>query len=91
VLSSQLSDVRSALAAEEEKFKQYEVENARRKHNYIPLIVALFQALAADNALLPLHAAARTRAEALRKAQAERRKAKATSSTMGEDDDSDSD
>lgn len=83
-LRERLSDARANLASETEKFARYRVENVRRKHNYIPLVVALFKQLARDKALLPLHDAAKGRAEALAKARAERRrKAKEAASGGG--------
>lgn len=83
-VGERLADARSTLASETDKFARYRVENVRRKHNYIPLVVALFKQLAKDKALLPLHDAAKGRAEALMKARLERRrKAKEAASAGG--------
>jgi Ubiquitin carboxyl-terminal hydrolases len=36
-------EVSAKLAAEASKFARYKIENDRRKHNYVPFIVTLFQ------------------------------------------------
>ena len=41
-----LSDARRGIKAEDEKFAAWKMENVRRKHNYIPFVVALFRMLA---------------------------------------------
>ena len=58
--------LRAALAAEEEKRKQWQIENERRRHNYLPLCVELIRALAASGKLPELTAKANERAMKLR-------------------------
>ena len=41
-----LSEARRGIEAEDEKFAAWKMENVRRKHNYIPFVVALFRMLA---------------------------------------------
>ena len=72
---SQRYELRQALADEEEKAGRYAKENARRRHNFIPLIMQLLQGLAKRGKLEPLVASATERA----KARAEAAKAKGQS------------
>ncbi len=67
-----------------------QIENSRRRFNFIPFIVQLFKELAAQKALLPLVDAAKTRAEALRQQRIARKAAtSATGGTAMSDDDDD--
>lgn len=45
-----------------EKKKRYKVENIRRKHNYLPLIVELLKMLGEQGQLLPIYEKAKQRA-----------------------------
>lgn len=47
---------------EEQKRKRYKVENIRRKHNYLPLIVEILKKLGENGQLLPLYEKAKQRA-----------------------------
>ncbi|KAL4439579.1 hypothetical protein ABPG74_003981 [Tetrahymena malaccensis] len=42
-INDQIAQQRITIEEEEYKFKKYEVENVRRRHNYIPFIVELFR------------------------------------------------
>lgn len=44
------------------KKKRYKIENIRRKHNYLPLIVELLKMLAEQGQLLPIYEKAKQRA-----------------------------
>jgi ubiquitin carboxyl-terminal hydrolase L5 len=60
--AADIDDVRASLEREEAKFEEWRDENIRRRHNYLPLILALVRELAAKNELLP----AMNRARALK-------------------------
>lgn len=49
---------------EENKRKRQKIENVRRKHNYLPLIVQLLRMLGEKGQLLPLYEKAKQRAVA---------------------------
>ncbi|XP_018335509.1 uncharacterized protein LOC108744303 [Agrilus planipennis] len=46
---------------EENKIKRYQIENIRRKHNYLPLIVEILKLLAKEGKLMPLYEKAKER------------------------------
>lgn len=52
---AEMARLRLLLDEEAQKAKQYQVENIRRKHNYLPLIVELLKSLARRGQLLPLY------------------------------------
>jgi len=47
---------------EQMKRQRFRLENIRRKHNYLPLIVEMIRILAGDGKLLPLIEAAKQKA-----------------------------
>ncbi|CAH0383811.1 unnamed protein product [Bemisia tabaci] len=47
---------------EENKTREYQMENIRRKHNYLPLIVEILKVLAKEGQLLPLYEKAKQKA-----------------------------
>lgn len=55
--------LRGLIINEVEKKKLYKVENIRRKHNYLPLIVQLLKVLGAQGKLLPIYEKAKVRAQ----------------------------
>ncbi|XP_046391220.1 ubiquitin carboxyl-terminal hydrolase isozyme L5 [Ischnura elegans] len=52
---AELSRLRMLIEEEEAKMKLYRIENIRRKHNYLPLIVEILKILAKEGKLLPLY------------------------------------
>ncbi|XP_071443579.1 ubiquitin carboxyl-terminal hydrolase isozyme L5 [Hetaerina americana] len=52
---TELSRLRMLIDEEEAKMKLYRIENIRRKHNYLPLIVEILKILAKEGKLLPLY------------------------------------
>ncbi|XP_050539821.1 ubiquitin carboxyl-terminal hydrolase isozyme L5 [Daktulosphaira vitifoliae] len=55
------NNIRMQIADEEDKMKRYRIENARRKHNYLPLIVEILKLLAKDGKLVPLYERAKAK------------------------------
>lgn len=61
-LQSDVSRLRMLIEEEGNKTKRYQMENIRRKHNYLPLIVELLKILAKEGQLLPLYEKAKAKA-----------------------------
>ncbi|XP_066154037.1 ubiquitin carboxyl-terminal hydrolase isozyme L5 [Euwallacea fornicatus] len=59
---SQINDCKLLIREEETKRNQYRIENIRRKHNYLPLIVEILKLLAKEGKLMPLYEQAKDRA-----------------------------
>lgn len=49
-----IADIKNKMRIEEEKRANYKIENIRRKHNYIPLIMEMLKILSEKGMLLPL-------------------------------------
>lgn len=62
IQQAEISRLRLLIEEEELKNKQYQIENIRRKHNYLPLIVEILKILAKEGQLLPLYEKAKERA-----------------------------
>jgi len=56
---SEIGELRLMIEEEERKTKQHQVENIRRKHNYLPLIVELLKILAREQRLVKLYESAK--------------------------------
>uniref|UniRef100_U5EXX5 Ubiquitin carboxyl-terminal hydrolase n=1 Tax=Corethrella appendiculata TaxID=1370023 RepID=U5EXX5_9DIPT len=59
---SEIARLRMLIDDEVSKRKRYKIENVRRKHNYLPLIVELLKILAQNGQLMPLYEKAKQRA-----------------------------
>lgn len=59
MVRSEIAVQQQRLAQEEEKRRRYEVENIRRKHNYLPFIIEMLRVLADNEKLIPLVDAAK--------------------------------
>lgn len=59
---SEISHLKLLIEKEEAKIRQYQIENIRRKHNYLPLIVEILKILAKEGKLMPLYEKAKERA-----------------------------
>lgn len=60
--NAELDRIEMLIEEEDEKIKRYQIENVRRKHNYLPLIVEILKILAKDGQLLPLYEKAKAKA-----------------------------
>lgn len=59
---AEVSRLRMLIEDDVAKKKRYRIENIRRKHNYLPLIVELLKMLAEQGQLLPIYEKAKQRA-----------------------------
>ena len=65
--------LRELIHDEEEKRRRYKLENIRRKHNYLPLIVEILKALGQEGKLVSLVEKAKERANTLAKQKQEKK------------------
>lgn len=71
-LELQMNELRAQIADQESKEKAYKIENIRRKHNHLPLIMEILKKLSSEAKLGPLTAQAKKKAielKALRQKQ----------------------
>jgi len=68
--ASEVARIEMLLADEENKRARWKIENIRRRHNYLPLIMELLRSLASRGELLPIYQKAQEKAVA----EAEKRK-----------------
>lgn len=61
-VSAEVARLRQLIDDEVAKTKRYQIENIRRKHNYLPLIVELLKMLGEQGQLLPIYEKAKQRA-----------------------------
>lgn len=61
-LELQINELRQSISEHEAKMKAYKVENIRRKHNHLPLIVDILKKLSSQGKLMPLVAQAKKKA-----------------------------
>ncbi|XP_012222594.1 ubiquitin carboxyl-terminal hydrolase isozyme L5 [Linepithema humile] len=59
---AELDRLESLIEEEMTKSRRYQIENIRRKHNYLPLIMELLKILAKDGKLVPLYQKAKEKA-----------------------------
>lgn len=65
-----LIGLKEALADEESKRSRWQIENVRRRHNYLPLIVNMLKMLAEQDKLMPIYQVAKQKAAAKKASQA---------------------
>ena len=59
---AEVARLQELIEEEIRKSKRYQIENVRRKHNYLPLIMELLKVLAKEGKLVPLYQKAKERA-----------------------------
>lgn len=64
---AELSRLRLLIEEEDNKMQRYKIENIRRKHNYLPLIVEILKILAKEGKLIPLYEKAKEQTQKKRK------------------------
>lgn len=69
IQQAEISRLRLLIEEEENKVRRYRIENIRRKHNYLPLIVEILKILAKEGKLMPLYEKAKERTLKKRKAK----------------------
>lgn len=57
----EIDKLKGIIEEEESKIRRYQIENVRRKHNYIPLIMELLKLLAKEGKLMSLYERAKER------------------------------
>merc|ERR1712226_707792 len=65
----EMARLQSLLDSENSKWKQYKIDNVRRRHNYLPLIINVLQVLAQQGKLTDFYETAKKKTEETRKAQ----------------------
>ncbi|CAL1263220.1 unnamed protein product [Larinioides sclopetarius] len=70
---SEISKLHMLLSEEEQKQKRYKVENIRRKHNYLPLIMELLKILAEEGRLVPLIQQAKQKVDERKRKETEKK------------------
>lgn len=50
----QLNELRQLISDQETKMKNYKIENIRRKHNHLPLVMEILKKLSSESKLIPL-------------------------------------
>lgn len=61
-LELQINELRHSIMEQEQKLDAYKIENIRRKHNHLPLIMEILKRLSGDQKLMPLVAQAKKKA-----------------------------
>lgn len=74
-LELQMNELRQLIGEQEDKMRAYRIENIRRKHNHLPLIIDILKKLAAEGKLQPLTEAAKKKAIAQRELRQKRKEA----------------
>ena len=80
-LECQIEEVRQQIAEQKAKMTAYKIENTRRKHNHLPLIMEILKKLAAESKLGPLVQQAKKKAIEHRELRQKKKEAKAAAAT----------
>lgn len=73
----QLNELRLLIGEQETKMKNYKIENIRRKHNHLPLIIEILKKLSSESKLMPLVAQAKKKAIERQELRQKQKQAKA--------------
>ena len=76
-LELQISELRQQIAEQEAKMQAYKIENIRRKHNHLPLLVEILKKLSSQGKLMPLFEHAKKKAVEHRELRQKQKAAKA--------------
>ncbi|GMR31919.1 hypothetical protein PMAYCL1PPCAC_02114, partial [Pristionchus mayeri] len=76
-VAAEVCELQQMISDHEEKTKKHQMENIRRRHNYLPLIVDILRVLAKEEKLVPLVEQAIEKQEKKRKTREESEKSKA--------------
>lgn len=77
-LELQITELRHHINEQEDKMRAYKVENIRRKHNHLPLIMEILKKLASDGKMVRLASQARYKAIEQRELRIKKKAAKAS-------------
>lgn len=66
---AELFRLKLLIEEEDNKMQHYKIENIRRKHNYLPLIVEILKILAKEGKLIPLYEKAKEQTQKKQKAK----------------------
>lgn len=61
-LELQINELRQSISGQEAKMNAYKIENIRRKHNHLPLIMEILKKLSGESKLMPLVVQAKKKA-----------------------------
>lgn len=76
-LELQINELRHLISDQEAKMQAYRIENIRRKHNHLPLIMEIIKKLASESKLMPILQKAKKKAIEHRELKQQKQKAKA--------------
>jgi len=76
-VGEEIRELKMMIAEEDMKRQKHKIENVRRRHNYLPFIMALLKACGKEKLLIPLLEKAKDKGAANKKAKEERKKLKA--------------
>jgi len=72
-IEAEMSHLKALIAEEDNKIKRYKIENIRRKHNYLPLIMEILKTLAQEGRLTELVEKAKQKAIQVKKVKDEKK------------------
>lgn len=79
-LELQINEMRQMISEQENKMQAYKIENIRRKHNHLPIIMEILKKLSSESKLMPLVAQAKKKAIEHRELRQKKKAIKAAAS-----------